>query len=118
VGHNGGADQCYTCNPRKPLSYSACRLIIKKYGLAAGIDDKLVHLHALRHRGAHNRKEDMEDSGGVADLLALRDKLGHKSVGTTEIYLYNSDQRVKDRYLRTAEENHARELPVLEEVPA
>jgi site-specific recombinase XerD len=114
IQQGSGRVQKYKCNPRRPLSYSTCRTMLKKYGLAAGIDDELVHLHALRHRGLHNRLEDQKRNGGVADLIALRDTAGHKSVSTTEIYIHRTDQHLEDRYLEAAEAAHARDLPVIE----
>jgi site-specific recombinase XerD len=114
IQQGSGRVQKYKCNPRRPLSYSTCRTMLKKYGLAAGIDDELVHLHALRHRGLHNRLEDQKRNGGVADLIALRDTAGHKSVATTEIYIHRTDQHLEDRYLEAAEAAHARDLPVIE----
>jgi site-specific recombinase XerD len=111
VAHEGNATGLYRANPLRPVSYSATRSSLKKYGLLAGVTFKKVHLHALRHRGLHNRLEDQKRNGGTPDLLALRDVAGHKSVGTTEIYIHNTDQHVEDRWLAQAEAAHARELP-------
>lgn len=113
--HEGGANGRYTTNPRRPITYTTVRAALKKYGLLAGIDTEKVHLHALRHRGAHNRREDMERNGGQADLLALKEKLGHESLGTTEGYIRSTNQHVEDRYLAMAEAAHARQLPELPE---
>lgn len=116
LGHESGGDSHrYTCTPYKALSHSACADILKKYGLKAGVSGRGLHLHGLRHRGLRNRKEDMIVHKGVVDLLALRDIAGHRSSGTTEIYLANTEDAVTDRWGQFAEA-HARQLPEIPEV--
>ena len=92
VGHEGNAQGEYRYNPTSPISYSAVASSLKKYGELAGVDPGKTHCHALRHRGLHNRLEEQEKTG-APDLLALRDIAGHKSAGTTEIYIHSSDRR-------------------------
>ena len=46
-----------------------------------GLDPKVVHPHAFRHRFAKNFLEKCNDISFLADLL------GHESIETTRIYL-------------------------------
>ena len=72
-------------------------MIIKDLALKAGVEQS-IHPHTLRHSFATHLVE------GGADLRAVQEMLGHKSITTTEIYTH------LDRgYLReTLEKYHPR----------
>jgi site-specific recombinase XerD len=64
----------------RPLDQSYVRHLLPRLAKKAGIDRR-VHAHGLRHRFA----TDLIREG--ADLITVRDLLGHASAATTQIYL-------------------------------
>lgn len=60
--------------------------IVRKHAAAAGLDG--IHAHSLRHSAASNAL-----AGGM-DLVAVRDLLGHSSIGTTSKYLHATSSAV------------------------
>lgn len=68
------------------LSQRAVQLIVRKYALAAGIDER-VHPHLLRHTFATH----MLDGG--AELRVVQELLGHANPNTTQIYLHVTEER-------------------------
>ena len=72
----------------QPLSKRAIADIIGQAARRAGLGK--VHAHMLRHSFATHLME------GGADILAIRDLLGHVSVNTTQIYLHASPKHLKD----------------------
>ena len=71
----------------KPLCYASLRTIIKDIFISAGINEKGVNLHALRHTFARTLVQ-----GGIS-REEIQKFLGHKNLKTTEIYtrLYDED---------------------------
>ncbi len=67
------------------------QLIVKKF-LAKVADDAGVSTHSLRHSFATH----LLDAG--ADLLAVKELLGHASLSTTQIYTHTSKERLKRVY--------------------
>jgi integrase len=59
---------------------------IKRYGAIAGIPEEKCHVHAIKHASA---MVFWKASGGNLGLLQRH--LGHKSVSSSLIYLYESD---------------------------
>ena len=72
----------------QPLSKRAIACIIGRAAGRAGLGR--VHPHMLRHSFATHLME------GGADILAIRDLLGHVSIDTTTIYLHASPKHLKD----------------------
>jgi integrase/recombinase XerC len=68
------------------LSQRAIQLIVRKYALAAGIDDR-VHPHLLRHTFATHLLD------GGAELRVVQELLGHSNPNTTQIYLHVTEER-------------------------
>jgi integrase len=60
-------------------------LLFKKYCRLAGVPAKLRHPHVLKHTTAHAAL----DAG--ASLPALQTYLGHRSLGSTGMYLKKTD---------------------------
>jgi site-specific recombinase XerD len=68
------------------LSQRRIQLIVRKYALAAGIDER-VHPHLLRHTFATHLLD------GGAELRVVQELLGHSNPNTTQIYLHVTEER-------------------------
>ena len=71
-----------------PLNSRSVFRFLKQIGKSAGLN---VHPHLLRHSFATNLRR------RGADLLIIRDALGHSSVSTTEIYAHLGGQEYKEK---------------------
>jgi site-specific recombinase XerD len=77
---------------RQPLSIKAIQKKMERYAKAAGI---LASCHSLRHTFASNLLEH------GAEVVTIRDFLGHSQIASSERYAKVSSQKVKQEYLRT-----------------
>lgn len=73
------------------LSVRSIRRIVKKYATQVS-EDRKTSPHTLRHTFATH----LLDQG--ADLLAVKDLLGHESLSTTQIYTHVTTERLKKIY--------------------
>ena len=75
-----------------PLSIKAIQKKMERYAKAAGI---AASCHSLRHTFASNMLEE------GAEIVSIKEFLGHSSVTASERYAKLSNQRVKQIYLQT-----------------
>jgi site-specific recombinase XerD len=78
--------------PSRPLSVKAIQKKMARYANAAGI---MVSCHSLRHTFASNLLEQ------GAEIVSIRELLGHASISSSERYAKLSNQHVKQEYFRT-----------------
>src|SRR5215217_1856977 len=94
--HPGAQAQGYIFWNRKraqhPLSVKAIQKKKERYAKAAGLT---ASCHSLRHTFASNLLEH------GAEVVAIRDFLGHSQIASSERYAKVSSQKVKQEYLRT-----------------
>jgi site-specific recombinase XerD len=94
--HPGDRAQGYVFWNRKrrqqPLSVKAIQKKMERYAKAAGIT---ASCHSLRHTFASNLLEH------GAEVVAIRDFLGHSQIASSERYAKISSQRIKQEYMRT-----------------
>ena len=77
---------------QQPLSVKAIQKKMERYAKAAGIT---ASCHSLRHTFASNLLEH------GAEVVAIRDFLGHSQIASSERYAKISSQRIKQEYMRT-----------------
>jgi integrase/recombinase XerC len=78
--------------PSRPLSVKAIQKKLQRYANAAGIT---ASCHSLRHTFA----SDLLEQG--AELVSIRELLGHASISSSGRYAKLSNQHVKQEYVRT-----------------
>ncbi len=72
------------------LSRQSVWRIVRFHGSAAGIDEKRLSPHVLRHSAATHMVE------GGADLRTVQEMLGHASLSTTQIYTKVSPEHLRE----------------------
>ena len=81
----------FVSNNNMPLSRGQVAAIVKKYIKRVANKDK-AHPHALRHTFATH----MLNEG--ADLMSVKELLGHANLSTTQIYTHVSAEHLKKVY--------------------
>lgn len=94
------------------LQIQAVQRMVMKYGRAAGLEDKELHPHALRHLfGTHLVNQDV-------DIRVIQALMGHADINTTQIYTHLAAKKLSDimtkagplRHLRSPARDLARHL--------
>lgn len=81
----------FISNQNKRISKRRVQQIVENTLSAAGLDGKGITTHKLRHTAAT-----LMYQYGDADVLTLKELLGHASVSTTEIYTHLNNQIVRN----------------------
>ncbi len=81
----------FISNQNKRISKRRVQQIVENTLQAAGLDGKGITTHKLRHTAAT-----LMYQYGDADILTLREILGHANTSTTEIYTHLSDENVRN----------------------
>ena len=88
----GQSDYLFLSRERSAITRQMVFAMLKKLAREAGIAKK-ISPHTFRHSFATHLLE------GGANLLAIRDMLGHADIGTTEIYTHIERSRLRDEIL-------------------
>ena len=78
--------------PSRPLSVKAIQKKMARYAKAAGV---VASCHSLHRTFASNLLEQ------GAEIVSIRELLGHASIATSERYAKVPNQKVKQEYVRT-----------------
>lgn len=81
----------FISNQNKRISKRRVQQIVENTLQAAGLDGKGITTHKLRHTAAT-----LMYQYGDADILTLKELLGHANTSTTEIYTHLSDENVRN----------------------
>lgn len=77
-----------------PISRKTLDHLMKRYGAAAGLPRRKCHFHVLKHSIATH----MLDAG--ADVMFVREWLGHVNIGNTVVYARLTARTLEDRAAR------------------
>ncbi len=81
----------FISNQNKRISKRRVQQIVENTLQSAGLDGKGITTHKLRHTAAT-----LMYQYGDADVLTLKELLGHASISTTEIYTHLNDENVRN----------------------
>lgn len=81
----------FISNQNKRISKRRVQQIVEETIKAADLNGKGITTHKLRHTAAT-----LMYQYGDADILTLKELLGHSSISTTEIYTHLSDENVRN----------------------
>ena len=91
------------------LSHQMVQVMVEKYLTAAGLGNRGLSVHKLRHTAAT-----LMYQNGV-DVRVLKDVLGHEQLNTTQIYTHISDRQMEEAMDRNPLSARRRRLPKAEE---
>ncbi|WP_295087857.1 tyrosine recombinase XerC [Ruminococcus sp.] len=81
----------FISNQNRRISKRRVQQIVEDTLTKAGLDGKGITTHKLRHTAAT-----LMYQYGDADVLTLKELLGHASIATTEIYTHLNDEKVRN----------------------
>jgi site-specific recombinase XerD len=81
----------FISNQNRRISKRRVQQIVEDTLTNAGLDGKGITTHKLRHTAAT-----LMYQYGDADVLTLKELLGHASIATTEIYTHLNDENVRN----------------------
>lgn len=81
----------FISNQNKRISKRRVQQIVENTVKTSGLDDKGITTHKLRHTAAT-----LMYQYGEADILTLKELLGHSSISTTEIYTHLDSEQVRN----------------------
>lgn len=81
----------FLSNRNTRISPRSVETMVNKYLLKAGLDGRGLSVHKLRHTAATLMYQD-----GGADVLQLKEILGHENLSTTEIYTHINNKTIKE----------------------
>ena len=81
----------FISNQNKRISKRRVQQIVEDTLIKSGLDGKGITTHKLRHTAAT-----LMYQYGDADVLTLKELLGHASISTTEIYTHLNDENVRN----------------------
>lgn len=91
IPHAASEPALFISNQNKRISKRRVQQIVEKTLSDAGLDGKGITTHKLRHTAAT-----LMYQYGDADVLTLKELLGHASVSTTEIYTHLNNDIVRN----------------------
>lgn len=96
-------DALFLSERKKRISRRTVQYIVEKYVKMAGINQKKISAHKLRHTAAT-----LMYRHGKVDIRSLQTILGHQSISTTEIYTHVNDDDIKKAFEKNplSGENH------------
>ena len=77
------------------ISRRAVQNIVEKYLKLAGLEEKSLSVHKLRHTAAT-----LMHRYGQVDIRVLQEILGHENLGTTQIYTHVDNEQIKEASLK------------------
>ncbi|MDE6775840.1 MAG: tyrosine-type recombinase/integrase, partial [Ruminococcus sp.] len=86
-----GEPALFISNRNKRISKRRVQQIIEYFVEKSGLDGKGITTHKLRHTAAT-----LMYQYGDADVLTLKELLGHRNINTTEIYTHLADESVRN----------------------
>ncbi len=81
----------FLSNQKKRISRESVQKMVQKYLSKAGLGDQGFSVHKLRHTAAT-----LMYRTGDADVLVLKEVLGHENLNTTEIYTHIDNIQIKE----------------------
>lgn len=88
---HGDEKALFVSRQKGRMTRRTVQFMVERRMLAAGLDVKKYSTHKLRHTAATL----MYNGGNGADILTLKEVLGHVSIASTQIYTHLADDQVK-----------------------
>ena len=88
---NADKDALFLSRLNKRIGRQAVQLMVYHYLEKIGLDGQHYSVHKLRHTAAT-----LMYQHGDADLLIIKEVLGHENLSTTEIYTHVEDKKVRE----------------------